>query len=273
MKDQEHAAADMATNCRSLTIRDVDGWSVGFRDGDSEPRMRDVDLGTRLRFTRPRDVRALIERLVAAGKLNDVHHCDTVSRRPGQVAARPVREYWLTEAQALKVAARSETDVADALLDEMIRVYMLARRGLLPAQQGGLDAAAVVQIVAQATGPLAEQLRDLKTALTQRAEGMISAHQAVELGRQIGIVARTLVDLGDYKNMKAARAAVHQQVMAAAEWGGTGRARWAMPASRYAAAMAALRALLRLAERRQRCARRPPQPKRGQLDLKLDKPN
>jgi hypothetical protein len=40
-------------------------------------------------------------------------------------------EYWLTRNQALKVAARSETPPADALLDEMIRVFELAIDGKL----------------------------------------------------------------------------------------------------------------------------------------------
>jgi hypothetical protein len=43
-----------------------------------------------------------------------------------------VEEYWLTEAQALKVVSKSETDKADALLDEVIAVYMAVRRGMVP---------------------------------------------------------------------------------------------------------------------------------------------
>ena len=41
-----------------------------------------------------------------------------------------VNEYWLTEAQLLKVVARSETAIAETILDEMIQVYMAVRRHL-----------------------------------------------------------------------------------------------------------------------------------------------
>jgi len=116
----------------AFSIREVEGWPLGFTC-EGEPRIRDLDLGERLGFDRPRDVRKLVARMVDAGKLNDVDQRATVARGEGAVAAQPVTEYWLTEAQALKVAARSETDIADALLDEMIHVFMLARRGELPA--------------------------------------------------------------------------------------------------------------------------------------------
>ena len=111
-----------------MQVRSVEGWPLGFLAGSQEPRVRDTDLGERLGYDRPRDVRKLIERMEIAEKLKDVHRCATVARG---AAPEVLTEYWLTEAQALKVAAKSETDVADALLDEMIRVFMLARRGLL----------------------------------------------------------------------------------------------------------------------------------------------
>jgi hypothetical protein len=114
----------------ALTIREVEGWPLGF-DIDDEPRIRDLDLADRLGYERPRKIRDLIARLILDEKLNDIHQRPTVGRWPGQVAAQPVTEYWLTEAQALKVAAKSETEPADALLDEMIRVFLLARRGQL----------------------------------------------------------------------------------------------------------------------------------------------
>lgn len=105
----------------------IEGWTL---DVAGEPMVRDLELGERLGYERPRDIRKLIERMVADGKLNDIHRCATVARG---AAPQPVTEFWLTEAQALKVAAKSETAPADALLDEMIRVFMLARRGQLPA--------------------------------------------------------------------------------------------------------------------------------------------
>ena len=38
-----------------------------------------------------------------------------------------INAYWLTEAQILKVCARSETEVAEAILDDMIATYLAVR--------------------------------------------------------------------------------------------------------------------------------------------------
>jgi hypothetical protein len=121
----------------NLTIREVNGWPVGFREGNAEALVRDIDLGTKLRYPRPRKVRELIERMILSGQLVEVYVRPTVGRTSmpnGGFREETVLEYWLTEAQALKVAARSDTDIADELLNEMIAVYMAARRGELPQQ-------------------------------------------------------------------------------------------------------------------------------------------
>jgi hypothetical protein len=106
----------------------VDGWTLGFASQGDEPRVRDLDLAARLGFSRSRTIRDLIERLVRDGKLSNVEVCRTVQQTSG---GRPGREFWLTEAQALKVVAKSETDKADAILDEVIAVYLAWRRGHL----------------------------------------------------------------------------------------------------------------------------------------------
>lgn len=107
-------------------------WSftVWEATGDGEARMRDLDAGERLGFRRQRKIRDLIRRTYPGKKLNDIHQRPIVGR-PGQVADPGGIEFWLTEAQLLKLCARSETPIADAILDDMIRVYMLVRRGLL----------------------------------------------------------------------------------------------------------------------------------------------
>ena len=115
-----------------VVVRDFAGWPLGFREGGDEPRIRDLEPAKCLGYARPTTIRELIGRLVSGGKLYNIHQLRTVRRWDGQVAPRPEAEFWLTEAQALKVAAKSETEPADALLDEMIRVFMLARRGTLP---------------------------------------------------------------------------------------------------------------------------------------------
>lgn len=120
----------------ALVKKIVDGWSVTL-DGD-EPRILDEELGRRLGFARPRDIRKLIDRLVKDGKLSDIRISATVARyesRPGIWQERVVNEYWLTEHQALKVIARSETAIADAILDEVIQVFRAVLRGQLAEPQ------------------------------------------------------------------------------------------------------------------------------------------
>lgn len=98
---------------------------------DGEPRLRDLDAAERLQFNRPRDIRPLIERIWPENKRPFLR--DTVSRRNvrgGGVQEFKVTEYWLTEAELLKLCARARTTVAEAILDEMIAVYLAVRRHL-----------------------------------------------------------------------------------------------------------------------------------------------
>lgn len=118
------------------TLATVGDWqlSVWASAPDGEPRIRDVDAAERLGFKRPRKIRELIERTWPDANSSGIYVRPTVGRTQmptGGVRETPVTEYWLTEAQLLKVIARSQTPVADAILDDMIRVYLLARRGLL----------------------------------------------------------------------------------------------------------------------------------------------
>lgn len=116
----------------ALVRRVVSGWSVAM-DGD-EPTVLDEELGARLGFARPRKIRDLIERLIRAGRLNILSR-PTVGRQltnHGGSRKFVVNEYWLNEAQALKVIAKSDTATADAILDEVIAVFIAVRRARRP---------------------------------------------------------------------------------------------------------------------------------------------
>lgn len=108
---------------------DVSGWALRV-GSDEEPRILDLDLAARLGFERPRDIRKLVSRMHSAGKLNGLDVRATVAQTPK--GGRPGVEYWLPEASALKVIAKSDTRKADAILDEVIAVFIAARRGLIP---------------------------------------------------------------------------------------------------------------------------------------------
>jgi hypothetical protein len=94
---------------------------------DKTARIRDVELGARLGYARPRAIRELIERMLADGKLSDAGLCRIVVQSGG----RPANEFWLNERSAIKVIAKSETPVADAILDEVIDVFVAWRNGKL----------------------------------------------------------------------------------------------------------------------------------------------
>ncbi len=115
----------------ALSVERFDGWPLatgGFEDGAH--RILDVELARRLGFSRPRDVRKLIDRLAEQGELSGVSKRATVSRRElsGNVIETPVTEYWLTLEQALFVTAKSETKAANEILRAVIAVFLKAQR-------------------------------------------------------------------------------------------------------------------------------------------------
>lgn len=127
---------------RMVLVREEEGrkvlsvgrWEMSlWQDlGDGEPRVLDVDAARVLGFKEPRAIRKLIERIWSEDQRPDCR--DTVSRQStgnGGTREFTVNAYWLTEAELLKVCARSETEVAEAILDEMIAVYLTVRRHLL----------------------------------------------------------------------------------------------------------------------------------------------
>ena len=101
----------------------VEHLIFGRVEGTIIPLIHDLELAKALHYARPRKIRDLIERLwpkdPKTGKRNDIEARPTVGRikvRPGITRPAAGEEFWLTRAQALKVAARSETEVGDAVL-------------------------------------------------------------------------------------------------------------------------------------------------------------
>ncbi len=100
-------------------------------DFDGQPRIRDILLGERLGYERPRKIRDLIEKNITEvesfgpspriGAMVDI----------GSGAQREAQEYWLNEAQALLVCMFSRTDAAAMVRRSLIQVFMAWRRGQL----------------------------------------------------------------------------------------------------------------------------------------------
>lgn len=115
----------------------VEGLEFRADNRASEPRVLDVELARRAGMTRPRDVRVVIARAIKDGSFRENEHF-TISRFETAKSPEAPRkrgrtadiEYWLTEAGALKLMTRLRTPTADAMVDDMIRVYREALRQL-----------------------------------------------------------------------------------------------------------------------------------------------
>ena len=112
---------------------EVQGWELVVGE-DDRPMVRDVDLGARLGFARPRKFRELVARLIATGALQASEWRPTVGRQTstGRGGHRgPVTEYHLSQRGALIAIAKSETPLADTITRQMVDVFMAFREGRL----------------------------------------------------------------------------------------------------------------------------------------------
>jgi hypothetical protein len=118
---------------RTETFR---GWPVVFVDG--EPMIEDEELGRRLGYARPADIRELIGRIYKDSEL-----VRTVRKTSG----RPAHVGLLNRRQVLKVCMRSDTDAADRIQDEVGEVFLAVLDGRLapPAQDVATIAIAVAR--------------------------------------------------------------------------------------------------------------------------------
>lgn len=103
---------------------------------EDAPRVRDIEIAERLEFSRPRDIRQLIER-----NLPEIGRYGAVPRRAVQVTSgnnrmTEVQEYHLNEQQALLVAVLSRAPRAEDVREALITTYTAYRRGLLPSGEG-----------------------------------------------------------------------------------------------------------------------------------------
>ena len=107
-------------------VLEVNGWGLVVGE-DDVPRVRDLDLGARLGFARPRKFRELVERLRRDGILKDSDVRPTVGRTRIGVAERDVVEYQLSERAALIAITKSETPLAVSITAQVIDVYLAVR--------------------------------------------------------------------------------------------------------------------------------------------------
>ena len=100
---------------------------IGTVAGDGEPRIRDIDLGERLGFSRPEDIRKIIRR--HENILRKINVLATVAQTPDPVlGGRPTRIYYLCESQTVFIIGKSETKVADVLFADISIAFVEYRR-------------------------------------------------------------------------------------------------------------------------------------------------
>lgn len=118
------------TDERAMVLQ-REGFAIEIAN-DGVARILDVELGERLGFERPTDIRYLIARYKS--KIGFLH---TVRRTSSDEAGRgrPSKEYWLTERQALFITARSQTDKAADVTLALVDAFLAAREQLQRTQR------------------------------------------------------------------------------------------------------------------------------------------
>ncbi len=221
-------------------IAHVGGWDLSLLNeaSDEEPRVRDLDLGERLELADPRQVRKLIRTHKSAGNVSpyEVMHAAEIT------GGRPAREYWLTEADALFIATQSGTKAAVRVTKEMIRVFMLARRGLLgEPPSSDVIARAVAAALAAHVAPMDPAFLARFTALEVQVKASSAPRQytasplpppmqAAMIRCEVREIAAIMVKLGPHRTLKSYQTQVQQMVKGVTGFGGSG-ATWALAPS------------------------------------------
>ncbi|QOF96714.1 Rha family transcriptional regulator [Novacetimonas hansenii] len=94
---------------------------------DGELRIKDEDLGVRLGFNRPRDIRKIIVRYLP--ELGRMGVCATASQTSGSKGGRPTEAYYLNRKQAIFITAKSETAIAADITIEIVERFDAYERG------------------------------------------------------------------------------------------------------------------------------------------------
>lgn len=232
----------------SPTTLTIEGIELAVADG--EPRMRDLDIATKIGLAQPRDIRKLIRRYEKSGDLGPVNWRATVARQStgnGGIREFATQEAWLTEEQSLFLVAKSETAAANKLTREVIHVFTLARKGLLapPASDPSLVArlTALEASQAQTTAMLTALPGTMAATLAEVLRPLVAASSSVGgpcIGRGGAIsVSGALKMYGDLmasrEGLSASQWARRGEVdlRAMVSWTGTGSAWASFPMARW----------------------------------------
>ncbi len=105
----------------SNIVHCIEGLEFHADSASDAPRVLDLDVGRRVGLARPRAVRDTIKAAIRDGAFRkDEHYRELPAVAAG---TKESVEYWLTLAGAVKLTTRLRTPVADAVTDDMVRVY------------------------------------------------------------------------------------------------------------------------------------------------------
>lgn len=248
--------------------------------GDVELRIPDGQLATWLEFADARKIRALIKRHERAGNIKPFRNVHTVARFAADGSPRGevrVVEFLLTEEDALFIATQSETKKAVAVTKTMIRVFALARRGLLPSQQPVDVEAIVKRAVGEALATFAPTTKAVEVVQADVADLKVAGAAVVLSGRYRAEVIRQrvaeavalMVKLDATRSPAGHTTAIHMHLRGAVGLGVTGCSWDRAPLATWEQALSVLAGLTKM-------LRRLAQPKGGrprQLSIPLPPSN
>jgi hypothetical protein len=267
----------MSENVVVTRSLEIDGWTVRV-DEDDTPRIRDLDLAVSLGYEHPANIRKIIRGQAVGKKLNDSDIFSVTEFNSGR--GRPAVTYWLTEEQALFVMAKSGTAKANAMLGQVIRVFVAARKGLLPQQQPQpiIDYDALAKAVVEANMAVMvpmivratrDALAAQSVALHRDPDPSVPKSYLASIKESIHFAACYRVSSGASPSMKSAKAKVESDLRSHLKWFGRGAQLKTMPTDLAIQALNYAKVLL--ADERQR-AKAIEETQAIQLDLSLGDP-
>lgn len=111
-------------------IISIHGYDIHYQNG--EPTIQDLDLAKRLGYENTYNIRTLIKKMLERGQLKD-GQVFCVAQKTSDQGGRPGVAYYLGEFASLKVTTQAGTAKSDEITDEIINVFIDARKGVKPA--------------------------------------------------------------------------------------------------------------------------------------------